>query len=128
MLGPKRPAKTKVSPHENDQIVSAQSSGNYQHFHPPARPHGAWEYHENLLMKTDKKPLRIWMQVGEKDNGWDRPVPPSYHNWVEANERMAAVLAKKGYAYQYVFCKKAGHVDGKAVAATLPAAGGNAAN
>jgi hypothetical protein len=39
-----------------------------------------------------------------------------------ANERMAEVLAKKGYAYQYVFCKKAGHVDGKAVAATLPSA------
>jgi enterochelin esterase family protein len=95
---------------------------NQQFPEDPKTPHGAWEYHENLLMKTEKKPLRIWMQVGEKDNGWDRPVPPSYHNWVEANERMAAVLAKKGYAYQYVFCKKAGHVDGKAVGATLPAA------
>ena len=95
---------------------------NQQYPEDPKTPHGAWEYHENLIMKSPKKPLRVWLQVGEKDNGWDRPVPPSYHNWVEANERMAAVLAKKGYAYQYVFCKKAGHVDGKAVAATLPAA------
>lgn len=84
-------------------------------------PHGAWEYHENLIQKTAKKPLRIWLQVGEKDNGWDRD-EASLHNWVMANERMAEVLTKKGYAYQYVFCKKAGHVDGKAVAATLPAA------
>ena len=95
---------------------------NQQHPEDPKTLHGAWEYHDSLIPKTDKKPLRIWLQVGEKDNGWDRPVPPSYHNWVEANERMAAVLAKKGYAYQYVFCRKAGHVDGKAVAATLPSA------
>ena len=95
---------------------------NQQYPEDPKTLHGAWEYHDSLIPKTDKKPLRIWLQVGEKDNGWDRPVPPSYHNWVEANERMAAVLAKKGYAYQYVFCRKAGHVDGKAVAATLPSA------
>ncbi|GDY17971.1 ferric enterobactin esterase [Verrucomicrobiota bacterium] len=87
----------------------------------PKTPHGAWEYHEHLIAKTDKKPLRLWLQVGEKDNGWDRD-EASLHNWVMANERMAAVLAQKGYAYQYIFCKKAGHVDGKAVAATLPSA------
>jgi len=87
----------------------------------PKTPHGAWEYHEHLILKTDKKPLRVWLQVGEKDNGWDRD-EASLHNWVMANDRMAAVLAKKGYAYQYVFCKKAGHVDGKAVGATLPSA------
>jgi len=95
---------------------------NQQYPEDPKTLHGAWEYHENLILKADPKPLRVWLQVGEKDNGWDRPVPPSFHNWVEANERMAAVLAKKGYAYQYVFCRKAGHVDGKAVAATLPSA------
>jgi enterochelin esterase-like enzyme len=95
---------------------------NQQYPEDPKTLHGAWEYHDSLIPKTDRKPLRIWLQVGEKDNGWDRPVPPSYHNWVEANERMAAVLAKQGYAYQYVFCRKAGHVDGKAVAATLPSA------
>ena len=95
---------------------------NQQYPEDPKTLHGAWEYHASLIPKAEKKPLRIWLQVGEKDNGWDRPVPPSFHNWVEANERMAAVLAQKGYAYQYVFCKKAGHVDGKAVAATLPSA------
>jgi iron(III)-enterobactin esterase len=87
----------------------------------PKTPHGAWEYHENLIMKTERKPLRIWMQVGEKDNGWNKD-EASLHNWVMANERMADVLAKKGYAYKYVFCKGAGHVDGKAVGQTLPAA------
>jgi enterochelin esterase-like enzyme len=87
----------------------------------PKTPHGAWEYHENLIMKTEKKPLRLWMQVGEKDNGWNKD-EASLHNWVMANERMADVLAKKGYVYKYVFCKGAGHVDGKAVGQTLPAA------
>jgi hypothetical protein len=33
------------------------------------------------------------------------------HDWVLANERMAAVLAAKGYHYQFVFAESAGHVD-----------------
>ena len=32
-------------------------------------PHGGWEYPENLISKSDKKPLRVWLHAGEKDNG-----------------------------------------------------------
>jgi iron(III)-enterobactin esterase len=87
----------------------------------PDSPHGAWEYHENLIPKSDPKPIRIWLEVGEKDNGWDKD-EKSYHNWVMANERMAAALKEKGYHYRYVFAAGAGHVDGRVVDQTLPEA------
>jgi predicted alpha/beta superfamily hydrolase len=85
----------------------------------PQSPHGAWEYHEHLVPNNPAKPIRIWMQVGENDNGSKRD-EASLHNWVMANQRMAAALKAKGYHYQYVFCAGAGHVDRKAVGQTLP--------
>jgi iron(III)-enterobactin esterase len=96
-------------------FVNQQSPEN------PASLHGAWEYHEHLIPQSEPKPLRIWLQVGEKDIGWDRD-EATFHNWVLANQRMAEVLKVKGYHYEYVFCRGAGHVDGKAVAQTLPEA------
>ncbi|HBI46156.1 MAG TPA: hypothetical protein DDY78_25380 [Planctomycetales bacterium] len=87
----------------------------------PQSPHGAWEYHEHLIRMSDAKPLRVWLEVGEKDNGWDKD-EQSYHNWVLANDRMAAALKEKKYHYRYVFASGAGHVDGKAVNQTLPEA------
>jgi enterochelin esterase family protein len=39
-----------------------------------------------------------------------------------ANERMAKVLAAKGYHYQYIFARNAGHVDGGVKQQTLPEA------
>jgi len=87
----------------------------------PESPHGAWEYHENLIPKSKKKPLRIWMHVGETDNRY-RDEEATLHNWVMANQRMAAVLKDKGYHYQYVFARESGHVDGRVVRQTLPQA------
>ena len=60
----------------------------------PASPHGAWEYHENLIPKSERKPIRIWMHVSENDNGSKRD-EASLHNWVMANDRMAAALKAK---------------------------------
>ena len=87
----------------------------------PESPHGAWEYHENLIPKSPAKPIRIWMHVSENDNGSKRD-EASLHNWVMANQRMAAALKAKGYHYRYVFSKASGHVDGKVVGQTLPEA------
>jgi enterochelin esterase family protein len=87
----------------------------------PATPRGAWEYHASLIPKTAKKPIRIWMEVGEKDNRFDNP-EATWHNWPLANNRMADVLKKKGYDYRYVFALGAGHVDNRVVMQTLPAA------
>ena len=41
---------------------------------------------------------------------------------IRGNNRMAAVLARKGYDYRYVFAMGAGHVDNRVVMQTLPAA------
>ncbi len=84
-------------------------------------PHGAWEYHENLIPKSKRKPLRIWMEVGEHDIRYNDP-ESTFHNWVLANQRTAAVLKAKGYHYQYVFAREANHVDGGVVRQTLPQA------
>jgi enterochelin esterase family protein len=88
----------------------------------PELPHGAWEYHENLIPKNPAKPIRIWLHVSEQDNGYQREVPPSFHNWVKANELMAEVLQAKGYQFRYVFTKQSRHCDGRVKNETLPGA------
>jgi enterochelin esterase family protein len=84
-------------------------------------PHGAWEYHEHLIAKTKPKPIRIWMHVGENDNRSKDP-ENTLHNWVMANQRMAAMFKAMKYHYQFVFARDSGHVDGKVVRQTLPQA------
>ncbi len=82
-------------------------------------PHGAWEFHETLIPNSPRKPLRIWMQVSDRDNLIARD---QYHDWVLANERMAKALALKGYPYQFLFTKNAVHCDRGVKAQTLPLA------
>ncbi len=85
----------------------------------PKLPHGAWEFHENLIPKSPKKPIRLWMEVSDRDNLNTRD---DYHDWVLANENMAKVLAAKGYRYQFVFARNAGHTDRAVKQQTLPQA------
>jgi len=86
---------------------------------PQKAPHGAWEYHENFIPNTTpNKPLRIWLEVGENDNG-ARSSGQSMRNWVLANMKMAEALKAKNYAYQFVYAKEAGHVDRPVRAHTL---------
>lgn len=84
-------------------------------------PHGAWEYHENFIPKTPAKPLRVWLHVSENDNG-AKTAASGMRNWVIANQRMAAVLKDKGYHYQLVYAKAAGHTEGKFMNQTYPQA------
>jgi enterochelin esterase family protein len=92
---------------------------NQQWSENPETPHGAWEFHEHLIPNTPAKPLRIWMEVGDRDNFSSRD---NLHDWVVANENMAKVLADKGYRYQFVFAQNAGHTDGNVKRQTLPEA------
>jgi iron(III)-enterobactin esterase len=85
----------------------------------PQTPHGAWEFHEHLIPNSPAKPIRLWMEVGDRDNFGARD---GYHDWVLANENMAKVLADKGYHYQFVFARNAGHVDRAVKQQTLPEA------
>jgi len=85
-------------------------------------PHGAWEFHEHLIPGSAVKPLRIWMEVGDRDLLNPNAMRDGFHDWVLANEKMAKVLAAKGYHYQFVFARNAGHVDHGVKWQTLPEA------
>lgn len=74
-------------------------------------PHGAWEFHEHLIAQSKRKPIRLWMEVGDKDLYNPNAMRDNMHDWVVANENMAKVLAAKHYHYQFVFAQNAGHVD-----------------
>ena len=83
-------------------------------------PLGAWEYHTglSLIANSDPKPLRVFVNANEMDNGYNQP-ESGHHNWLLANQRMAAAFKAKGYHYRYVFGMGAGHCDGKVQDATL---------
>ena len=93
---------------------------NQQWPYDPKTPHGAWEFHEHLIPQSPRKPIRIWMEVGDKDLFNPNVMRDNMHDWVEANERMARVLAAKKYHYQFVFAKNAFHVDRAVKMQTLP--------
>lgn len=85
-------------------------------------PHGAWEFHEHLILNSPAKPLRIWMEVGDRDLLNPNVMRDNMHDWVVANEEMARVLSAKGYHYQFVFARNAGHTDRAVKQQTLPEA------
>ncbi len=88
----------------------------------PETPHGAWGFHDHLIPQSPKKPIRIWMEVGDRDLFNPNAMRDNMHDWVVANEQMAKVLAAKHYHYQFVFAENAGHVDRPTKAQTLPEA------
>ena len=122
---------------------------NQQWPHDPALPGGAWEYHSDwpgpkppalaidgktiapatmsdgapLIPNTPRKPIRFWFEAGDRDLFYYvGALADGMHDWTLANERMAQVLAAKGYHYQFVFSRNAKHVDGPTEAQTLPEA------
>jgi enterochelin esterase-like enzyme len=84
---------------------------NQQWPYNAAAPHGAWEFHEHLIAESRRKPIRLWMEVGDRDLLNPNAMRDNMHDWVVANENMARVLAAKGYRYQFTFAKNAGHTD-----------------
>jgi enterochelin esterase-like enzyme len=95
---------------------------NQQWPHNSETPHGAWEFHEHLIPNSPVKPIRLWMEVGDRDLLTPNILKDNMHDWVLANELMAKVLAAKGYHYQFVFAINAGHVDRAVRQQTLPEA------
>ncbi len=88
----------------------------------PVTPHGAWGFHESLIPNNPRKPLRLWLEVGDRDLLNPNVMRDDMHDWVVANEQMARVLAAKGYPYQFVFARNAGHTDRAVKEQTLPEA------
>jgi iron(III)-enterobactin esterase len=85
----------------------------------PETPGGAWDFHKTLIPNSPAKPIRLWLQVSDRDNFNDSD---GMHDWVLANQQMAKVLADKGYAYQFLFTKDAAHCDRPVRLQTLPQA------
>ena len=90
---------------------------NQQWPYNPETPGGAWEFHRTLIPNSPAKPLRIWLHVADRDN---YSASDGMHDWVLATQNMARELAKKGYKYQFVFARNAGHCDRAVKAQTLP--------
>ncbi len=81
---------------------------NQQWPYNPETPGGAWEFHRTLIPNSPAKPIRIWLHVSDRDNFNDSD---GMHDWVLANQLMAKALSGKGYKYQFVFARNAGHCD-----------------
>ena len=65
-----------------------------------------------MIRKTDRKPIRVFLQGGEKD------LDNQHGNWPLANQQMAKSLAWAGYDFRFVFGTE-GH-NGKHGGAILP--------
>ena len=102
-------------------VLYSPTFTNAQSPYDPVNPHGAWEYHEHLIADAPNKPLRVWMEAGERDNGYQTP-DANRNNWVTAANRTASVFKAKGYNYRYVFARDAGHTDNRVREQTMAAA------
>lgn len=99
-------------------FVAQQNAGQPE---TPLFPLGAWEYHSSmeLIAKAEPvKPLRVHLNVNQNDNG-STAAESGHHNWVLANQHMAAALKAKGYHYKFNFVRGLGHCDYKAWQSTL---------
>jgi enterochelin esterase-like enzyme len=105
------------------RVLSYSGTFVNQQWPPTAEtPGGAWEFHQRLIPNSPAKPIRIWLQVGDRDLFNPNVMRDDMHDWVTANENMARALAAKGYHYQFVFSRNAGHCQGSVKQQTLPAA------
>jgi predicted alpha/beta superfamily hydrolase len=95
---------------------------NQQWPHSDETPHGAWGFHESIIANSPVKPIRVWLEVGDRDFLNPNVMRDGMHDWVIASENMARALAAKGYHYQFVFARNAGHVDRSVKQQTLPEA------
>ncbi len=83
-------------------------------------PSGAWGYHhdQKLIAVTEKKPLRIFSNANQNDNG-STSAESGKHNWLIANESTHEALTAKGYHNRYVYGVGVGHCDDNLLRATL---------
>jgi iron(III)-enterobactin esterase len=82
-------------------------------------PAGAWEYPALIAAAPLRPNLRVFLEVGENDNGFTSD-EAGHRNWVLANQHMAAALKAKGNHYRFIQAKGAGHCDDKARNQVMP--------
>lgn len=84
-------------------------SGSFTALHPtPDHPNGAWEYPAMIMAAPFRPDLRVFLEVGENDNGSTTP-DSGHRNWVTSNRSMFAALTAKGNHTRFMFARGAGH-------------------
>jgi iron(III)-enterobactin esterase len=95
-------------------------SGSYTALQPTtAHPNGAWEYAQMITAAPLRPDLRIFLEVGQNDNGSTTP-DSGHRNWVTSNRSIAAALMAKGNHYRFIFAQGAGHCDNNARNQVMP--------
>lgn len=82
-------------------------------------PDGAWEYPKLVTDAPLRPDLRVFLEVGQNDNG-STTADTGKRNWVSANRNLAAALKAKGNHYRFVFAQGAGHCDNNARNQVMP--------
>jgi enterochelin esterase-like enzyme len=82
-------------------------------------PDGAWEYASLITAAPARPDLRVFLEVGEHDNGYTE-LESAHRNWVISNTAIAAALKAKGNHYHFVLAKGAGHCDDNARNQVMP--------
>jgi len=62
------------------------------------RPNRRRQPYPELLRRTPRKPLRVFLQAATRDLGWNA----ADMNWFSANLQVAAALAEAGYDHRLV--------------------------
>jgi enterochelin esterase family protein len=95
-------------------------SGSFVALRPNTEhPLGAWEYPSMIAAAPLRPDLRVFLEIGESDNGAGS-AESTHRNWPMANKNFAAALKAKGNHYRYVFAKGAGHCDDDARSQVMP--------
>lgn len=81
-------------------------------------PDGAFEYTKMIMDAPLRPDLRIFLEVGQNDNGSTGTDPK--RNWVTSNRAMAAALKAKGNHYRFIYATGAGHCDSAARNQVMP--------
>ncbi len=74
-------------------------SGTYVNQQWPSNaetPHGAWEFHEHLIPNSPAKPLRIWMEVGDRDLLNPNIMRDDMHDWVRGERKHGQGAGRQG--------------------------------
>ena len=95
-------------------------SGSFTALHPnPEHPFGAWEYTKMITDAPLRPDLRVFLEVGQNDNGAGT-ADDQHRNWVTSNQNMAAALKAKGNHYRFIYAMGAGHCDNNARNQVMP--------
>ncbi len=70
----------------------------------PATPEGAWGFHDGLITKSPRKPIRIWMEVGDRDLYNPNVMRDGMHDWVAGERAHGARACEEALSLPVCIC------------------------